>query len=112
MFNNAASTEDLKGPLLGLGLEFGRELEFFRPKSAAPNPGPSLLGKRTMAYTIKVEHFQLILFTSGEPEVPVALVRKDDKTHEIFWYGEYKQVPFDAKLFAVPEGVKIAEVKP
>lgn len=34
---------------------------------------------------------------------------KNDKSHRIFWYGEYEQVPFDAKLFAKPE---IVEAKP
>lgn len=40
MFVN--STEDMKGPLAEL--EFGRELDFFRPRSTAPTPGPVLLG--------------------------------------------------------------------
>jgi hypothetical protein len=108
--NDPKSAEDLKGPMMQL--EFGRELEFFRPRSAAPNPGPSLQGKPTMAYTVPAGDSQLFLFTSGDPEVPVAVVRKTDKTREIFWYGEYAQVPFDAKLFAKPEGVKITDVKP
>jgi hypothetical protein len=49
---------------------------------------------------------------AGNPEAPVSVVRKDDKTRKIFWYEEYSQMPFDAKLFAKPEGVKIEEVHP
>lgn len=41
MFINGA--EDMKKTLAEL--EFGRELDFFRPKSPTPNPGPVLLGK-------------------------------------------------------------------
>jgi hypothetical protein len=104
------SAEDLKRSLMQL--EFGRELEFFKPKSDAPNPGPVLLGKKTMAYALPVGDAQLFLFTSGIPEVPVALIRQTEKTREIFWYGEYEQVPFDAKLFMKPDGVKIAEARP
>jgi len=104
------SSEDLNAPLMQL--EFGRELEYFRPTSGAPTPGPVLQGKPTMGYMVQVGDSQLFLFTSGDPEVPVAVIRKNDKTREIMWYGEYAQVPFDAKLFAKPEGVKITEVKP
>lgn len=108
--NDTKSAADLKGPMMQL--EFGREVEFFRPRSPAPNAGPSLQGKATMAYTVTIEDSQLFLFTSGNPEVPVAVIRKTDKTREIYWYGEYAQLSFDAKLFAKPEGVKIIEVKP
>jgi hypothetical protein len=104
------SADDLKKPTMQL--EFGRELDYFRPKSGPPTPGPVLLGKSTMVYSIETGSSQLFLFTGGNPEAPVSVVRKDDKTREIFWYGEYTQMPFDAKLFAKPEGVKIEEVKP
>jgi hypothetical protein len=40
------------------------------------------------------------------------VIRKNDNTREIFWYGEYAQLPFGAKLFAKPEGVKIEEALP
>jgi hypothetical protein len=104
------STEDLKQPLIQL--EFGRELEFFHAGSGAAEPGPVLQGKKTMAYRVQLGDSQLVLFTSGDPEAPVAVVRKSDKTREIYWYGEYIQQPFDAKLFAKPEGVKVEEMQP
>ncbi len=93
-------------------LEFGRELEYFRPRSGAPTPGPVLQGKSTMVYSVQSGKSELLLITSGDPAVPVAVVRKNDTTREIFWYGEYIQLPFDAVLFAKPEGVKIEEAKP
>jgi hypothetical protein len=65
-----------------------------------------------MVYTVQAGDSQLFLFTSGDPEVPVAVVRKNGKRHETFWYGEYAQVPFDATLFAKPAGMKIGEMKP
>ncbi len=40
-----------------------------------------------------------------------AVARQHSGTREIYWYGEYKQIPFDSKLFAKPAGVKIEEVK-
>ena len=109
MFANAEdikSADDLKKP--AAQLEFGRELDYFRPKSGPPTPGPVLLGT-TMVYSIENASTQLFLFTSGNPEVPVSVVRKDDKTREIFWYGEYTQMPFDPKMFAKPDGVTIED---
>ena len=93
-------------------LEFGREVEYFRSRSGAPIPGPVLQGKETIVYTVKSGKSELLLFTGGDPVVPVAIVRKNETTREIFWYGEYVELPFDAKLFAKPEGVKIEEAKP
>jgi hypothetical protein len=104
------SAEDMKKQLMQL--EFGRELEYFRSRSGTPNPGPVLQGKATMVYTVQTGDSPLFLFTGGDPEAPVSVVRKDDKTREIYWYGEYEQLPFDAKLFAKPEGVKIEETQP
>ena len=104
------SAEDLKKPMMEL--EFGREMEYFHPKSAAPKAGPVLRDKSTMVYTVKIGEWQLFLFAAGDPEVPVAVVRANDKKREIYWYGEYELLPFDAKLFAKPEGVKIEEHDP
>lgn len=108
MFINVA--EDMKKTLAEL--EFGRELDFFRPKSPTPNPGPVLLGKATMVHSATIGDSQLFLFTATESGVPVSVVRKTEKTREIFWYGEYRELPFDGKLFAKPDGVKIEESKP
>jgi len=103
------SAEDVRKPLMEL--EFGRELEYFRSMSAAAAPGPVMRGKATTAYVVRAGGSLLVLFTTGDPEAPVAVVRNHDNTHETFWYGEYAQVPFDPQLFAKPEGVKIEEPK-
>ncbi len=101
------SAEDLKLPLMDL--EFGRELEFFRPRSGAPKAGPVLRSKATMVYSVQAGNSELLLFTGGEPEAPVAVIRQKDKVREILWYGEFEEIPFDAKMFAKPEGIAIQE---
>ena len=103
------SAEDMKNPLLEL--EFGRELEYFKGKDATPSEGPVLQGKKTTTYMVEAGESQLFLFTIGTPERPWAVARQHSGTREIYWYGEYKQIPFDSKLFAKPTGVKIEEVK-
>lgn len=103
------SGADVKDPLLEL--EFGRELAYFKGKGAAWKEGPVLQGKATTAYEVIVGDSQLFLFTTGAPERPWAVARQDGSGREIFWYGIYEQLPFDPKVFARPEGVKIEEVK-
>ncbi len=103
------SAADMKAPLLEL--EFGRELGYFQGKGSAPNKGPVLRDKPTTVYVVDIGHSQLFLFTTGTPERPWAVVRQHGTVKEIFWYGVYEQLPFDQKLFAKPEGVKIEEVK-
>jgi len=105
------TAQDMKNPFLEI--EFGHELEYFRPRSNAPVPGPVLLGKETKNYVVEVGDSKVVLFTDGDPEAPVAIARSTDKgRQEIYWYGEFELVPFDAKLFAPPEGIKIEEAKP
>lgn len=94
-----------------MGLEFGRELAYFDEREATSTPGPTLQGKATKAYTIEIGDSQLLLFTSGMPERPVAVARQHESKREVYWYGMYDEVPFDAKLFAKPEGVKIEDAK-
>jgi hypothetical protein len=101
------SGDDLKKPLFEL--EFGRELAFFKGKGAAATKGPILQGKATTAYIVTVGEWQIYLFTSGSPERPVAVSRVRGDVRETFWYGAYEELPFDSKLFAKPEGVKIEE---
>lgn len=103
------AAEDVRKTLMEL--EFGKELDFFKPRSGKPKPGPVMREKATMAYTTMVGEWQLFLFTAGNPEIPVAVIRSSGETREIFWYGEYEQVPFETKLFTIPDGVKIQETK-
>jgi hypothetical protein len=93
-------------------LEFGRELEFFTDRDAKPHPGPVLQGKQTTMYELQFGASSLALFTVGGPAIPLAVVWRRDKTHEVFWYSSYEQVPFDPSLFAKPQGVTITEAKP
>jgi hypothetical protein len=104
-----SATADTKSPLLKL--EFGLELSYFKENGAAPKEGPVLQGKPTTAYTAEVAGSQLFLFTTGVPERPWALARQHGNGREILWYGSYEQLPFDPRLFAKPDGVKIEEVK-
>jgi hypothetical protein len=92
-------------------LEFGQELGYFKRRGAAPKEGPDLRNKPTTVYAVDIADSQLFLFTTGTPERPWAVARKHSKTNEIFWYGTYEQLPFDQKLFAKPEGVRIEEIK-
>lgn len=101
---DAKSAADTSNSLLGL--EFGRELSYFKEKGAAFAPGPSLQGQPTNAYTVEIGDSQLLLFTSGTPERPVAVVRRRGTNREVYWYSSFDEVPFDAKLFAKP-AVKI-----
>lgn len=106
---NIKSSADMQNPLVEL--EFGRELAYFEGKGAASGPGPTLEGKTTKAYKVEIADSQLLLFTSGTPEKPVAVARQHGSKRDVYWYGTYEEVPFDAKLFAKPEGVKIEDAK-
>jgi hypothetical protein len=103
------SAADTRSQLMGL--EFGRELPYFEGKGATSGPGPTLQGKTTTAYTVEIGDSQLLLFTSGKPEKPVAVARQRGSKREVYWYGTYEEVPFDPQLFAKPEGVKIEDAK-
>ena len=99
--NDGRSDIDVNNSIAGL--EFGRELAYFKQKGAMPGPGPILEGRSTNAYTIIVGDAELVLFTSGKQERPVAVVRQQDAKREVYWYSVYEAVPFDANLFKPPE---------
>jgi hypothetical protein len=91
------------------GLEFGRELAFFQDSAATIKDGPTLQSKTTKAYTVSIGDSQLSLFTNGTPERPVAIARQRGNKREVYWYTTYEEVPFDSKLFAKPDGVRVAD---
>jgi hypothetical protein len=103
------SAADTRSQLMGL--EFGQELAYFEGKGAASGPGPTLEGKTTKTYKVEIADSQLLLFTSGTPEKPVAVARQHVSKRDVYWYGTYEEVPFDAKLFAKPDGVKIEDLR-
>lgn len=94
------------------GLEFGLEMEFFKAKGATPHEGAILQNRKTTQYQVEIGGSKLALFTYGTPERPLAVGRVRGDKGEIFWYSGYGRVPFDATLFARPDGMKIEEVKP
>jgi len=91
-------------------LEFGMELQYFKAKEAKTAPGPDIKGLATLAYTFVFGDTSLSMLTSGLPERPVVVGRKQGATRETYWYSSYDEVPFDPALFAKPAG-KIEEVK-
>jgi len=53
-----------------------------------------------------------MMFTVGAPnEHPLAVGRAVGGKGEVFVYTAYAEVPFDPKLFARPDGVKISGAK-
>jgi hypothetical protein len=94
------------------GLEFGLEMEFFKGKGAKPAEGPVLQGKKTTKYEVENGSSKLALFTYGDPERPLGVGRVRGDKGEVYWYSGYGQLPFDAMLFAKPEGMKVEEIKP
>lgn len=93
------------------GLEFGLEMEFFKSKGATAHQGTVLQGKQTTQYQVETASTKLALFTYGTPERPLAVGRVRGDDGEIYWYSGFGEVPFDAKLFAKPEGIKFDETK-
>jgi hypothetical protein len=93
------------------GLEFGREITYFQEKGATSRPGPIFQGKSTKAYTVEIGDSQLLLFTSGTPEKPVAIARQHGNKRDVYWYGTYEEVPFDSKLFTKPDDIKVENAK-
>jgi len=93
------------------GLEFGLEKAFFESKGAVRHEGVVLQGKQATQYQLEIGHSKLALFTYGTPERPLAVGRVRAGKGEIFWYSGFGQVPFDAKLFAKPDGMTIEEIK-
>lgn len=96
-------------------LEFGREMEFFRSRTATSSgqPGPELLGRKSVAYQLKLEDMDLTLYTTGrselgwKQEVPLGLKRRNDNgSDELVLYPEYVVLPFDGKMFSLPAGLK------
>ncbi len=70
-------------------LEFGSEMEFFKKRSATPQPGPVLQTKQTTLYQTKIGDVTLALFTYGDPERPLGVVWTSGEEHVVFWYKGY-----------------------
>lgn len=94
-------------------LQFGSELNFFRKMGSTGSPGPQEDGKKTTQYTIEIGSTRFIMLTIRTPnERPLAVGRAVGDKGEVFIYTDYEEIPFDAKLFAKPDSIKISETKP
>jgi hypothetical protein len=94
-------------------LQFGGELKFFKKMGSTGGPGPEEDGKKTTQYVIEIGATRFVMLTVNTPsERPLAVGRAVRDKGEVFIYTAYEEVPFDAKLFARPDGVKISEAKP
>ncbi|HXZ13573.1 MAG TPA: hypothetical protein VEG64_14390 [Candidatus Sulfotelmatobacter sp.] len=99
--------------MLYQNLQFGKELIFFKQMAAPGQPGPEEGGKKTTQYVIEVGSTRFLMLTVGAPnERPLAVARAVGGKGEVFVYTAYDELPFDSKLFARPDGVKISETKP
>jgi hypothetical protein len=111
IFSQVDSTDE--AAMLYQNLQFGNELLFFKQFAGAGQPGPEEDGKKTTQYVIAVGSTRFSMFTVGAPnERPLAVARSVGEKGEVFIYTAYEEVPFDSKLFAKPDGVKISETKP
>jgi hypothetical protein len=97
--DDVKSTTDAGGQIKGL--EFGRELTYFQGRGATSRPGPILQGESTKAYTVEIGDSQLLLFTTGTPEKPVALARQHGNKRDAYWYGTYEVIPSCPLLLAI-----------
>jgi hypothetical protein len=102
-----------EGAILYQSFQFGNELAFFKQMGAAGQPGPEEGGKKTTQYTVEIGDTRFVMFTVDAPnERPLAVARSVSGKGELFVYTAYEEVPFDPKLFAKPEGLRISEMKP
>jgi len=94
-------------------LQFGSELKFFKKMGSTGGPGPEEDGKKTTQYVIEIGRTRFVMLTVSTPsERPLAVGRAVGDKGEVFIYTSYEEMPFDPKLFARPDGVKISETKP
>jgi len=111
IFAKADSKDE--GAFLYEELQFGNELKFFKQMGATGQPGPEEGGKKTTQYTIEIGNTRFAMFTISTPdERPLAVARTVGAKAKVFVYTAYEENPFDPKLFAKPDNVKISEAKP
>lgn len=94
-------------------LEFGQEKKFFSDPRTIVSKGPALNGSATTKYELAFNGKRVVLITDNKSNKPLRLALMDPSspyTHE-YEYLRYESMPFDAKKFAIPPGLKIVERK-
>jgi hypothetical protein len=93
-------------------LQFGSELKFFKKMGSTGGPGPEEDGKKTTQYVIEIGSTRFVMLTISTPsERPLAVGRAVGDKGEVFIYTSYEEIPFDPKVFARPDDIKISEPK-
>ena len=94
------------------GLEFGDEEAFFQDAGATPEPGPIVNAKPTDALRLKTPTGSALLILRAGTHEPVFLSWQTKEGTYKYEYIEYKDLPFDPKLFAKPAGISYKEIPP
>jgi hypothetical protein len=74
--------------------------------------GPIVNAKPTDLYTLKIPAGQAELTTRDASDIPVFVSWKSPEGTYKYEYSSYEDVPFDAQLFARPNGIKFREMRP
>jgi hypothetical protein len=93
-------------------LEFGAELDFFTTAGAAKSAGPIINARPTDKYSLNVPGGHAELITRDASDIPVFMSWISKEGAYKYEYSTYEDVPFDAKLFARPAGIKFREIPP
>jgi hypothetical protein len=102
---------DPKDPLSRL--EFGYEKKFFSDPKTVVSKGPELNGRATTKQELVSDGKRLVLITDSKSEKPLRIALMDPSSPYAleYEYLQYETMPFDAKMFAVPQGLKVTEAK-
>jgi hypothetical protein len=93
-------------------MEFGAELDFFTNAGATKSAGPIINAKPTDKYSLNMAGSHAELITRNASDVPVFVSwTSKDGTYK-YEYSVYQEIPFDAKLFSRPAGIKFREIPP
>ena len=93
-------------------LEFGEEADFFKDAGAVSEPGPTINAKPTDALRLKIPTGSATLVLRAGTHEPVFLSWQAQEGTYKYEYIEYKELPFDPKLFTKPAGIRYKEMMP
>jgi len=91
-------------------LEVGRELDFFHENGATVVEGPKL-SFEAKYYRLHVGDSVLTLVERVDIHVPIMVGLIQDEKVYTARYALWEEIPFDPKLFVLPPGLKLIEVK-